>query len=152
MERHKCEASNARLFLSWIKERGGVAIWGCLDLSNAGMSWSAPVTSGDGTSPGKPHWSATNEPVRVITDPAEIDVDTPKEVRRIRVAVRHGSGMRLDLTPASTRKVHAAVDKAGDGAWYAFDYWTQEAVIYVPDKTVTLDEWERQNAAEVTHA
>jgi hypothetical protein len=142
IEKHRVIAENAPLFLKWIRERGGIAVWGCLDLSDPGKTWSSPIYMEDGTPHPKPHYYATTEPIRIITDPAEILVDVPKEVKRFHIAIRMGAqGFKVKLTDASTRKVRAAVEKAGEGAWYQFDYETQEAVIYKPEGSITLDQW-----------
>ena len=37
------------------------------------------------------------------------------------------------LYPAHGPVVDAAVEKAGEGAWYTFDYASQEAMIMAPD-------------------
>jgi hypothetical protein len=57
------------------------------------------------------------------------------------VAVRQSGFGSLKLTDAATRHVRAAVAKAGDGAYYIFDYGTQEAVIMQPDSEKTLTAW-----------
>jgi len=49
----------------------------------------------------------------------------------------------VKLTSGGTRKVKAAVAKAGDAAWYDFDYSTQEAVILVPETSVLLSDFIR---------
>ena len=48
-------------------------------------------------------------------------------------------------TSAATRKIRAAVEKAGSEASYHFDYETREAVITVPDKVVSLAEYTHDN-------
>lgn len=140
-EPHICEPANAAQFKTWIASRGGIAIWNSLDLRCPGQSWSTPALCEDGTPKTKPHWAAGNAPDRIITDPAEVLVVVPREVKRFHVAVNM-HGMMLRTTDGATRKVRAAVAKAGEGAWHEFDYGTQEAVILVPDKQVPLDQWE----------
>lgn len=127
-------------FSDWMRTRGGIVIWGCLDLGNAGQTWSGPRNTADGTPSTKPHWSATTEPIRVITDSDEIMVDIPREVTRFHIALKQ-SGMTIRLTDGSDRKVKKAMKKAGDGAWYEFDYSTQEAVIYLSSDSMSLTEW-----------
>lgn len=140
-EPHKITPENAERLRTWLKERGGIMIWNCHDLSRAGQTWTTPACGPEGEPVGKPHWAA-GEVVRTIKDAAEVVVDVPKEVRRCRIAIRRGSqGLSFKLTDASSRKVRAAVAKAGESAWYEFDYETQEAVIFVADKTVPLMEW-----------
>lgn len=90
----------------------------------------------------KPSWRHADKPKRVVTSSDDVEIATYKEVRRFRVAVRvGGQGLFLKLTDASSKKVRQAEEKAGDGAFHQFDYDTQEAVIFVPEKVVTLTEW-----------
>ena len=57
------------------------------------------------------------------------------EVKRFRVGVRWGSqGFMLKVTDGGTRRIWKEVSKAGEGAYYRFDYMTQEAVIMKPAK------------------
>lgn len=142
MTPHRIIAANAPLIKSWLAERGGVAVWSSVNLSNPGASWTTPVRASDGSLATKPTWQAGNAPSRIITDPAEIIVDEPQEVKRFRVAVRMGSqGTMLKVTDAGTRRIRAAVVKAGEDAWYEFDYSTQEAVIFRPGRSVPLAEY-----------
>jgi len=140
LEKHTCAPENASKMIDWIANRGGVAVWRSINLSNPGASWSSPACNVDGTPTAKPSWQADNQPHRIITDPHDIVVIPGREVKRFRVGLRQ-AGLSVKLTDGATRKVHAAVAKAGDGAWYAFDYETQEAVIYVPDNPVSLADW-----------
>ena len=141
-EKHICMPENASKMKEWIANRGGVAIWPSVNLSNPGASWSSPALTEDGKPYPKPTWQAADTPERVITDPSEIVVTVPKEVKRFRVALRLGSqGLSVKLTDASSERVRAAVRKAGEKAWYQFDYASREAVIYVPDKEIPLDQY-----------
>ena len=42
--KHTCAPENAPKFLDWIKNRGGVAVWKSINLSNPDASWSTPAT------------------------------------------------------------------------------------------------------------
>lgn len=114
-------------------------------MSDLDKSWSSPAFQGDNgdrTPYPKPHWKSASEPSRIITDPADVEVMADKEVKRFRVGIRPGSnGMSMKVTDGGTRRIRAAAAKAGDTAHYEFDYETQEAVIYVADKIVSLNEW-----------
>lgn len=137
-----CAEAHAALFQQWIQTRGGLAVWPSVNLSNPAASWTTPVLGPDGQPAGKPSWQAADQPARVITDPADVQVTTFREVKRFRVGLRVGSqGFTVKLTDGATRKVRAAVEKAGPGATYRFDYEKQEAVIEVPDGQTTLDQW-----------
>lgn len=144
-EQHTVSAENAAKISGWLRNRGGIAVWSSVNLSNPGAGWTTPAFKEDGTPYDKPTWQAGNEP-RVITDPADVVVSFDKEVRRFRIAIRRGSqGLSLKVSDGGTRRIRAAVARAGDGAYYTFDYETQEAVIMAPEKTVPLLEWRTQN-------
>lgn len=163
--KHSCNIANAPKFADWIANRGGIAVWQSVNLSNPGASWSTPATIRKGdchTGPGqeyrdtaldaddivpypKPTWQAGNEPT-VITDPAEVEVYESKEVKRFRVGVRMGSqGFTLKVTDGGTRRIREAVAKAGEGAFHGFDYDTQEAIIYAATTIGSLKEWIEKN-------
>jgi len=143
--RHEISPENAAQILDWMKNRGGIAIWNSADLSNPGRTWTTPVKNADGTpKTEKPHWGAGGI-IRVITDPAEVEVSIPKEVNRFHVAVRRGTnGLTLKLTDASSRRVRHAVARAEvehGTAWYEFDYGSQDVVIFAAGETMPLAEW-----------
>ena len=139
--KHEVSPENAPLFLEWIRSRGGIAVWNSADLSNPGASWSTPAeTNGKPTS--KPGWQSESKPARVITDANDVVVVSRKEVKRFRVAIRSGrNSLRFRITDGSQRKLDNALEKAGDGSSYEFDYSTQEAVVFAVDGKVSLAEW-----------
>lgn len=142
VEKHHVLEANASKFLHWIRHRGGVAVWKSINLSDPGKSWSTPFLKENGEPTPKPHWGAESQASRVITNPDDILVDTPHEVKRFRVAIRRGTqGLSFKLTDASSSRLRKEVDKAGEGAWYEFDYGSQEAVIYVAKGSMSLKEW-----------
>ena len=149
MYRQTCTNENAPKFWKWIKERGGVAVWASLNLADPGKSWSTPARQEDGNPFQNPSWEAKETPVMVITDPNEVGVSLDREVRRFRVGVRAGrQGLSLKVTDGGSRKIKAAVEKAGEGAYYVFDYYNQEAVILAPEKTCSLTEWYKTHTPE----
>lgn len=141
MKRHSCKENNAERMAEWITNRGGLAIWKSINLSNPGASWTTPALSEDGKPYDKPNWQSANEPAKIITNPEDVDVITYKEVNRFHVAIRSKGMFSFCLTDASDRKVKKALDKAGEGSTYHFDYEYQDCIIKVPDKTITLKEW-----------
>jgi len=144
MEKHQCAPENAGRFRDWIKNRGGVAIWRSVNLSNLGRSWSTPALTVEGEPTAKPSWESDSKPARIIRDESEIEVIVAKEVKRFHVALRPGDqGLSYKLTDASTRRVRTACEKAGEKSWYEFDYGNQEAVILVPDGVTRLDQYEQ---------
>jgi hypothetical protein len=123
--------------------RGGVAVWRS-EMIGSPMSWCTPALDTEGQPMIRPTWDAGLSPVRIIVSYKDIDVVTYREVDRFHVAMRRRRvGLSFKLTDASDRKVHKACAKAGEHSVYSFDYDTQEAVISVPDVTVTLDERQR---------
>jgi hypothetical protein len=152
-EKHHCNVENAPRFLDWIRNRGGVAIWRSVNLSNPGASWSSPATIRKGDCEGqtgdevipypKPNWQCESQPTRVITSTDDVLVYTDKEVKRFRVALRCVSAFQIKCSDASSKKIRKAVEAAGKGAHYVFDYETQEAVILAPTSVVSLTEWAR---------
>lgn len=137
--KHECSPENALLFHDWILNRGGVAVWSSINLSNPGATWSTPANNTDGSPTTKPTWQADSVPSMVITDPHEIAVITGKEVKRFHVGVKRGYGLSFVLTDAASRRVRKAVEDAGEGSWYVFDYDRQNAVIMAPSVTMSLD-------------
>ncbi len=128
----------------WLRLLGGVAVWGCLDLATPGRRFYTPATLTDGTPSPQPHWSATDKPECIITDASAIDVVERHEMKRIRIAVRKGAyGMRLKLTAHSSRKLEAALAKAGEGASYTFE--GNSAIIHAVAHRTSLDKWLREN-------
>lgn len=125
-----CTQENAEQFREWLKDRGGLAVWTAQDFS--GRSWTTPARDPHGNPTAKPHWACRADPDRTITDPNEVEVVRFREVKRFRVGVER-DGLTLNLTAGATRKLRAALDRAGKGSTYEFDHSTQEACIMVPD-------------------
>lgn len=145
--KYQVQAEYAAKIKDWLDNRGGLLIWESVDLSNPGTVTS-PFKNSDGTLVTKPHWRLGDEPIRHITSIDDIEVCVDKEVKRFRVGVKGGEqGLSLKVTAGGTRKIRAAVEKAGIGAYYQFDYGTQEAVIMVPEKVIPLAEWSPVSAA-----
>lgn len=137
-----CRPENVAKYREWLATRGGLAVWRSVNFSNLGVSWTTPALAADGQPTRKPTWEADNVPERVVTDVADVDVVVDKEVKRFRVAVRLGGhGFAFKVTDCGSRRIRAAVARAGDGAYHVFDYETQEAVIMAPEKRVPLKEW-----------
>ena len=144
---HECTVENAAKFLDWLRNRGGVAIWESINLANAGASWSTPVLTKGGDPTTQPTWQCGNAPAKVVVDPNQIRVYAGKEVHRFKVGIRPGSqGMSMKVTDGGTRNIHRALEKYGEGSsWYEFDYETQEAVIFLSEKPMPLDEYAKEN-------
>lgn len=148
-ELHYCSIENAPKFLDWIRNRGGVAVWRSVNMSDPGQSWSTPLRTAEGLPAPKPHpWKAESAPSRVITDPKEVLVVEDKEVKRFHVAVRPGgNGLIIKCTDASSARIRREEEKAGKGSFHEFDHWTKEAIIYAPASQMTLAEWAEKNKA-----
>lgn len=139
------QPGNAKLFHTWLQERGGLAVWPSINLSDPGKSVTTPRNKADGQPATKPAWWTANEPNRIVTDPAEVVVEVSAVFKRFHVGVRMDSqGMSLKVTDGGTRKIWAAVAQAKakhGSAWYEFDYGTQDVVIYYASEVVPLTEW-----------
>lgn len=146
---HGCSVEHAAKFWDWITTRGGLAVWRSVDLSDPTFSQTTPALT-DGQPTTKPSWKVGNEP-EIFTDPTAISVSFDTEVKRFRVAVRRGSqGLSLKVTDGGSRRIRAAVAKAGEGAYHAFDYSTQEAVIFKPTRVCSLAEWHAEQQQGVS--
>jgi hypothetical protein len=140
--KHRILAENAAQIWQWFQERGGIAVWKSVDMSNAGRSWTTPLNDADGQPTKKQDWRMQETPSLTITDSAEVIVDVPKEVKRFRVAIKVGTqGMLLKCSDASSRRIRRECEKAGQDSWYEFDYTTQEAVVFVPGESKPLPEY-----------
>ena len=144
---HECSAENAPRFAEWIAKRGGVAVWGSVNLSNPGASWSTPALKEDGSPMPKPNWQASEKP-RIVTDAAHIGVCTDKLFKAFRVSVRvSGSGMMLKLTDASQRRLDKTMkicEQRHGSAHYrkgVLDIDAPSMGVYYTDGIVPLNEW-----------
>lgn len=136
--------SQAPLFLKWVKERGGVFLWYSADLGNAGASVYTPVHSEDGSEKTCPGWQYHRAPSKRITRAEDLFVRFEREVERWRVGLKRSYGLRITLSDASNRKMGRLLEKHGDDAEYHFDYEKQQAVITIPERIITLAEWEKE--------
>lgn len=132
-ERHAVKVSR------WIAECGGVAVWGCLDLSDPTRQYFTPARLTDGTPSRAPHWSSPSKPERIVIDAAEVEVVTYRELKRIRIAVRRGYGLGLVLTHVSSARLRKALAEAGPGALHHFE--GNEAVILAESARTPLPQW-----------
>ena len=123
----------------WIESCGGVAVWGCLDLSDPSRQWFTPARLTDGTPAQCPHWSSPKTPERIVTNPAEVEVVTHRELRRIRIAIRRGYGLQMQLTEVASARVRKALQEAGQGAVHVFD--GNEAIIFAEVSRTPLPLW-----------
>lgn len=134
-------AEQASVILDWILNRGGVVVWGSLDLAAPERQWATPYVGDDGRPSPPPTELADPAPLKVHKTGAEILVVLDREVERLPVSVERAPGGGWRLTQDSSRQVIEAVGAAGDGAYYQFDYQSKEAVIMAPSRTVPLNEW-----------
>ena len=108
----ECSAQDAPRFRDWVANRGGVAVWKSINLSNPGASWSTPALDADGKPLGKPTWQAANEPT-IVTDPAQIGVYKEVLFKAFRVGLRM-AGLSLKLTDAAQARVDRELTKCRD--------------------------------------
>ena len=98
------EAHNAAKIRDWILHRGGVKVWGSVNLSNPSGQW---ITAADVDD--KPIWQAGNNP-KLITTLDEVGVYEAVLYKRVPVALRR-TMLAFKLTDASSRKVDRLVAK-----------------------------------------
>lgn len=143
--KHKIKACNAATVRQWFDQRGGILVWGCVDLADPTRQWTTPRLDASGNPVGKPHWAATGEPILTISDPSEVNVIVPREVKRFRVSIRPcRGGMAFKCTDASSDRIRRTIGRivaeaekrtgSSPEVWHEFDYDTQEAVIFVADR------------------
>jgi len=141
MEKHTVSPETAGRVKTWLRDRGGLAVWQSVNLSNLGQTWTTPALTEEGQPYPKPSWKASDAP-RIITDLSNVTVRVSKEVKRFHIAIRPGAqGLNLKLTDGSKRKLDKALDTY-PGSWYRFDHSTQEAVILVTENEIPLDKWD----------
>jgi ribosomal protein S6 len=132
---------NADKIVFWLNNRGGIAIWKSIDLSDPGKTWTTPAKQENGDPYQKPTWKVGNDP-EIITDVSQVGVSVDREVKRFRIGVRRGfQGFTLKVTDAGSRRIRREVEKAGAGAYYQFSHDTQEAVIFKSEKVVALSDY-----------
>jgi hypothetical protein len=136
----KTNIANAKVLTEWIANRGGIAVWNSIDLSDPTKEWFTPALDQDGNPYKKPSWQADNNPT-IVTETENVLLFTSKEVKRFHVGIRKGSqGMVMKVTDAGSERIRKACEKFKD-SWYEFDYLTQDAVILVPENEITLTEY-----------
>jgi len=144
MERFQILERNAEKMYSWITTREGFNVWDSANLSDPGKTMSMPVIDQYGNRDKKPSWDA-DKIIRTIKDVSECEVIQAKEVKRFRVGVRMGgNGLSLKVTDGGSRNIKKALAKY-ENSWYEFDYYSQEAVIFVPGGTIPLEDWVKKN-------
>jgi hypothetical protein len=145
--KHDCSLENAPKFADWIKNRGGIAHWKSVNLGNPGAGWSSPALDKKGEPYTKPNWQCANTPEKIITDPAEIEVFEGYEHKRFHVGTRgSGNGLSIKVTDAGSRRIRAEVEKAGDGAYYVFDYDDEKNCVIMKSRVYgSLKKWMEEN-------
>jgi hypothetical protein len=139
---------NAKRIANWLRTRGGIAIWQSIDFNRLGKTLTTPATTAEGAPFPKPVWWVAGEPACIITDFADVIISNDVEVKRFHVALRMGANsLQVKCTDGATRRIRAAVAKAGEGAYHTFDYERQDAVIMKPEAQVPLLEWLAATAA-----
>lgn len=129
--------------IAWLTTRGGIAVWRNVNMSSQSLgSETLTPAQTDGQPTGKPSWQVTLD--RIVTDPSQVRIEGKREVSRCKV-IRSKYGPPCDPIAKGRIGVDRAMEKAGENAWYEFDYananygsaWI-EAVIYVPSDSRPL--------------
>lgn len=104
--KHECHEPNARQFLDWLRNRGGLKIWVSRDLAMAGQSWTTPALDAGGKAVGQPHWSTGSSPDKHITAVADVGVFTSALFKEIPVRLRAcRAGLTFKLQDSSQRNL-----------------------------------------------
>jgi len=143
------EIANAPNMAKWITERNGIVRWASIDLSDPGAGMLGPRIGPDGKLTTKPSWKMGNEPEFHVTDPEEVGIITKKEVKTVRIGIQRGSGfMQMVLTDSASKRVKDALDEAGEGSRYVFDFDDHDrriARIMKADAVISLKQWMTEN-------
>lgn len=146
MEKYHITEVAARVVAPILKNGRGVHVWKSQLIGGGGPeSW---LTPGDATT--RPHWSTGKTPDLTFKEVDDFVVDVASEFKRFRVALKRGSGMSVNITDHSKKKMDKYLAEAGDTSWHEFDYAAQEAVIMKVEKSIPLSEW-IANHPEVTN-
>lgn len=132
-------ATDVERISSWLRDRGGVAVWRLLTAPGTSLT---PARTETGEPMPKPSWRHADAPERIVTSAAEVQVITPERVTSFPVSNRRGDALQFVLTDGSQRKLDRALAEAGEGAWYEFEY--DECVIFKPGSVTTLDNLSRR--------
>lgn len=108
--------ADAPRIAGWLANRGGVAIWQSLDLSDAGARTFTPADAS------RPSWRYADKPVEIVTQASDIGVYQEKLYKAFPVSLRRSSnGMTMKLTDNSQRKLDKHMqdcrEKHGDAFW-----------------------------------
>ena len=132
---YKITHTAAPKVVEWITTGRKVLVWQSINLSDPGKQVLTPGSDAYGHKTSKPSWEFGNEPIHTFTSLDEFIVQADKVVKRFHVGVRRsGNGLSLKVTDAGSAKIRTAVTKAGEGAYYLFDYAEEKnVVIMAPD-------------------
>lgn len=96
--------ADAPRIADWLANRGGVAIWESLDLSDAGARTFTPADAS------RPSWQYADKPVDVVTQPSDVGVYSETLFKAFPVSLRRSNnGLAFKLTDSAQRKVDKAM-------------------------------------------
>lgn len=119
----KEQASKA---VEWLSNRGGIAVWTNCNMSSQSLGTESytPALTADGKPMGSPGWQYGQTPSRIVTDPAEVCIVEYAEHARVRT-IPGKYGPPCDPIKRGRDKVDAALQTAGDGSYWQFDWNTR---------------------------
>lgn len=123
-------------FESWIKDRGGVAVWQDQSLSRMGGNTFTPAKNESGVEYQAPKWGYTKLDIVNDIDGFEFAKDFIV-FKEFKIATRiSGNGLMVKLTDASSAKVDKWLTKAREKydiePVYHFDYENRTCIVEVP--------------------
>lgn len=102
----ECRPDHAAKLRDWIQNRGGVALWRSIDLSDPGASVLTPADSA------KPRWKFANEPEVIVTRGSDVGVYQEVLFRAFHVALRRSTnGLAFKLTDYASERVHKVMNE-----------------------------------------
>jgi hypothetical protein len=138
------EKEPAKKVAEWLTAGRGVAVWQNQDLSSSdigGLKFT-PARTVEGEPVKSPHWNCGTAPEMVIEEKTAFQVVEYTQVYRVKV--RTGPPYLGGIHLKDRDKLDTAMQKAGEGAVYHFDYERQygspwfTAIVSVPTSTVPL--------------
>lgn len=140
--------NNAEKVLDWVLHRGGVAVWGNINMSLPMTDTLTPALTILKDPTPKPSYNVTSQPTQVVTSLDDVIVEGFEQVDTVRISTRvSSSGLYIKLTDASSAKLERKMnhwdeeaEAQGRRCFYRFegDY----AVIYMTTGAgVPLRQW-----------
>jgi hypothetical protein len=135
--KHRIESEQYAKLKSWIERGDAIAVWQNCDLGSRSIGTLAYTPARKGETPQSPHWQYGNQPIAIETTLDPFECIQWREVERVKI--RRGPPCYGGVHRRDRDRLHAAMDRAGDGATWIECYANSaygspwfEAVIQTP--------------------